>query len=218
MFELRDAHIGYNGTTVLDGITLTIEQGERVAVIGKSGSGKTSLLRRLYQQQRATAALVPQELGLVRTLSVFHNIYMGRLAHQGLAYNLINLIRPLAREIERVGRIAEPLGLAEKLHEPAGELSGGQQQRVAVARALNFGAKTIVADEPVSALDPARQRHVLDLIADRHETILIAMHDISAVLDLATRVIGIAQGRIVVDEATAQFDQASLDGLGLTDG
>ncbi|NIP72794.1 MAG: ATP-binding cassette domain-containing protein, partial [Gammaproteobacteria bacterium] len=76
LFEMRGATIGYNGVPVLRDITLTIERGERVAFVGPSGAGKSTLLGTLYGQQAARAALVPQEYALVKTLSVFHNVYM----------------------------------------------------------------------------------------------------------------------------------------------
>ncbi|MGE0253768.1 MAG: ATP-binding cassette domain-containing protein [Alphaproteobacteria bacterium] len=203
VFALADARVAYGGVEVLRGVTLTIDAGERVALIGKSGAGKSSLLRLLHAQRRERTALVPQDLGLVRTLSVFHNIYMGRLAHHSALYNIANLVRPLPREVAAVRTLTEALDLSEKLFAPAGSLSGGQQQRVAVGRALHFGGDALLADEPVSALDPQRTRDVLRMVIDRHPTVVIAMHDIPLLLELATRVIGIADGRVVLDAPTA---------------
>lgn len=209
--------MAYGGTSVLRDITLTIERGERVAIVGRSGAGKTSLLTRLYEQQRGHAALVPQDLGLVRSLSVFHNIFMGRLGQNRLAYNLINLVHPPKAEIARVAEITNPLDLTEKMFAPIGELSGGQQQRVAVGRALYYGGSTILADEPISALDRPRARRVMKLIADRHETVLIAMHDIDLALELADRIIGIADGTLALDEPAARLNRSTLDDLSLVE-
>ena len=128
LFEMAGAYIGYNGVTVLNDITLKIEPGERVALIGPSGAGKSTLLTTLYRQRRERAALVPQEFALVKNLSVFHNVFMGRLDRHSSWYNLINLIHPLRREVGALQPVLEAVGLEDKLGTPIGELSGGQQK------------------------------------------------------------------------------------------
>jgi len=213
LFDLRNADARYNDATVLRGISLSIEAGERVALVGRSGAGKSTLLRMLYEQRPGNAALLPQELGLVRALSVFHNIYMGRLNRHSVWYNLVNLIRPMAREVAPVRAIAVRLGLEEKLFEPAAELSGGQQQRTAVARALNQGSKVLIGDEPVSAVDEHQSRIVLESINERHETVIIAMHDTALALTYANRVVGLRGGAIVLDQPTAGMAPSDLDDL-----
>ena len=90
LFALREVNIRYDGYDVLKDISLRIDKGERVSLVGKSGAGKSTLLKLFYQQQRAETALVPQELGLVKLLSVFHNVYIGRLHRHGSWYNLTN--------------------------------------------------------------------------------------------------------------------------------
>ena len=95
LFSLRGASLGYDGKPVLHDVSLIIEAGERVALVGPSGAGKSTLLSALYQQQKARTALVPQDGALVKQLSVFHNVYIGRLHRHGAFYNLLNLIRPL---------------------------------------------------------------------------------------------------------------------------
>lgn len=213
LFDLRDADARYNDAPVLHGITLSIEAGERVALVGRSGAGKSTLLHMLYERRRAEAALLPQDLGLVRALSVFHNIYMGRLNRHSAWYNLANLIRPMAREIAPARAIAARLGLEEKLFEPAGELSGGQQLRTAVGRALSQESKILIGDEPVSAVDELQSRVVLECISERHETVIIAMHDTALALAYTDRVIGLRDGTIVLDQPTAGMAPSDLDDL-----
>jgi phosphonate transport system ATP-binding protein len=213
LFDLRNAHARYNGAAVLSGITLSIDAGERVALVGRSGAGKATLLRLLYNQRAAESALLPQELGLVRVLSVFHNIYMGRLNRHSVWYNFVNLVRPMAREVETVRVIADRLGLEEKLFAPAGELSGGQQQRTAVGRALNQGSKILIGDEPVSAVDEHQSRVVLESINEGHETVLLAMHDIQLAIAYTDRVIGLRDGAIILDQPTAGMVPSDLDDL-----
>ena len=211
MFELDNASASYNKREVLSGVTLKIAEGERVALVGESGAGKSTLLALLYRQQSADSALIPQDWALVRTLSVFHNVYIGRLNRYSTWYNLRNLIRPSSREIDAIEPILESLGLADKIFAPVGELSGGQQQRAAVARALFQGSPALLGDEPVSAVDENQARRILETIRKTHSTIVLAMHDVSLALAYTDRVIGIRNGGIVLDKPTAGLSRADLD-------
>ncbi len=211
LFDLNGASAAYNGKPALLDISLKIEPGERVALVGPSGAGKSTLLGLLYQQQRLRSALVPQASALVRPLSVFHNVYIGRLHLHPTWYNLLNLIRPLRRELEAVRPILEKLGLEEHLLTPAGELSGGQQQRTGVARALFQGSGALLGDEPVSAVDGHQSRVVLEAINASYHTVVLAMHDVSLALAYTDRLIGLKQGRLIFDRPTAGMKPADLD-------
>jgi phosphonate transport system ATP-binding protein len=213
LFELRHFSAHYNGREVLSNVSLNIDAGERVALIGKSGAGKSTLLALFYEQQRANASLVPQELGLVKSLSVFHTVYRGRLHRHGTCYNLINLVRPLRREVDAVRKTMAELELEEKLFAAVGELSGGQQQRTAVGRAVHQGSPILLADEPVSSVDEHQSRVVLETINARHDTVILAMHDINLALANTDRVIGLQSGRVVIDEVTAGLTSGDLDTL-----
>lgn len=210
MFQLDDVEAGYNGRAVLHGVSLSIKPGERVALVGRSGAGKSTLLTLLYEQRKDRAALVPQEAALVRTLSVFHNVYAGRLDRHGALYNLANLIRPMRREVSAVRAVTDSLGLSDKLFEPAGELSGGQQQRTAVARALFRGGDALLGDETVSAVDEHQARAVLGAINAAFGTVVLAMHDTKLALEFTDRIIGLDHGRVVMDEPAAGLSPADL--------
>lgn len=210
MFQLDDVEAGYNGRAVLHGVSLSIKPGERVALVGRSGAGKSTLLTLLYEQRKDRAALVPQEAALVRTLSVFHNVYAGRLDRHGALYNLANLIRPMRREVSAVRAVTDSLGLSDKLFEPAGELSGGQQQRTAVARALFRGGDALLGDETVSAVDEHQAREVLGAINAAFGTVVLAMHDTTLALEFTDRIIGLDHGRVVMDEPAAGLSPADL--------
>lgn len=209
-FDLKDAVVSYDGRPVLRGITLRIGRGERVALVGRSGAGKSTLLNLLYDQRRATAALVPQDPGLVRTLSVFHNVYMGRLDRHPVWYSLANLVWPVRREVEAVRELLEGLELAEKLFEPAGELSGGQQQRTSVARALFRAGDALLADEPVASVDEHQSRTVLAAINAAYETTVLAMHDVDLALAYCDRIVGLEDGRIVLDAPSSGMRREDL--------
>lgn len=213
LFDLRGATARYDGRAVLSDISLRIAAGERVALVGRSGAGKSTLLKLLYEQSTVEVALLPQELGLVRVLSVFHNIFIGRLSRNSAWYNLVNLIRPLAKEVAAVKAIAERLGIDDKVFTPVGQLSGGQQQRTAVGRALFQDSPVLLGDEPVSAVDGHQSRAVLQSINDQYETVILAMHDIALAIAYADRIVGLRDGRIVIDQPTAGMNPADLDDL-----
>ena len=211
--ELKNAAVQFNGTSVLEDFSIEIEQGEKVALVGQSGAGKSTLLNLLYQKYKDGASLVPQDLGLVRALSVFHNVYMGQLDKHTTWYNIINLIRPKKKEIETIVPILEKLGIKDKIFEPIKELSGGQQQRVAVARAIFQNSVTFFGDEPVSAIDERRSQTVMEAIINNHQTVILSMHDVDLALKNSTRIIGLKEGQKIMDEPVKGIKAKDLDDL-----
>jgi phosphonate transport system ATP-binding protein len=213
LFALKGASLGYNGRPVLEDVTFSIDTGERVALVGRSGAGKSTLLGALYQQQQQRTALVPQDGALVSQLSVYHNVYIGRLHRHGTLNNLVNLVRPWRAPVAAVTAILAELDMAEKLHTVVGQLSGGQKQRTAVARALYQGGEVLLGDEPVSAVDGVQARHILTAINRSCRTVVLAMHDVQLALEFATRMIGLRDGHIVFDrpaQALAAHELADL--------
>jgi phosphonate transport system ATP-binding protein len=213
MFALREANLGYDGRPVVRDVTLAIERGERVAIVGPSGAGKSTLLHALYRQQRERTALVPQDGALVKQLSVYHNVYIGRLHRHGSLTNLINLLRPLRAHVASVRAVLDEVDLTDKLFTPVGELSGGQQQRTAVARALYHGGEVLLGDEPVSAVDANQARAVLRAIARACPTVVLVMHDVDLALEQATRVIGLRAGRVAFDRPADALAPEELTAL-----
>lgn len=211
MLRLSSPSLGYGpGTRVLSDVNLHIQAGERVALLGKSGSGKSTLLAHLRQQCHGEAGWCPQQPALVPQLTAFHNIYTGGLSRQWALTNLRNLLWPGQRCRREITAIAAPLGLRDCLWQRAGTLSGGQQQRVAVARAVFQRQALLLADEPVAALDGHQGAELLHWLLAQHETAVIALHQVNLALAHCTRIIGLANGRILVD---APADQLSGDQL-----
>jgi phosphonate transport system ATP-binding protein len=193
VFELKRACAGYNGRPVLFDIDLTVRVNERVAVMGRSGAGKSTLLSLLYAQRPGGVALIPQASALVKPLSVFHNVYMGRLDRHSTAYNLRNLVWP------RCAACWQASALEDEIFNTAGALSGGQQQRASVARALYNGRPILVGDEPVSALDRVQGSAVLSLLKRRHKTVVLALHDVHHALEHADWIVVLEHGRKIID-------------------
>jgi phosphonate transport system ATP-binding protein len=210
LVNLHNASAGYNGRAVLHNIDLTIHVGERIAVMGRSGAGKSTLLNLLHQSLAEQVALIPQAAALVKTLSVFHNVYMGRLDRHPTWYNLRTLVWPRRDDIAEITSILDRVGLTDKLFATAGTLSGGQQQRTSVARALYNGRSVVIGDEPVSALDRVQAADILAKLCAKHETAILALHDIPLALANVDRIVVIDEGRIALDAPAKTLSATDL--------
>ncbi|WP_355661714.1 ATP-binding cassette domain-containing protein [Halomonas salifodinae] len=208
---LAGAVADYGPTRVLGPLDLTLAPGERVALVGKSGAGKSTLLALMHERWRDQGvALMPQDLGLVPTLSVFHNVYMGRLDRHPWWVNLLTLVRPRQRDVATISPLLERLGIAEKRWVPCGELSGGQRQRVAAARVIHQGGRVLLADEPVSALDGPQAESVMRALTERYDMAVLAMHDLELALRHCNRVVGIQAGHIAIDRPSRELSANDL--------
>ena len=213
LLELREESAGYKDTTILRGLNLTIKPGERIALVGESGAGKSTLLHLLYNRLGSRAALMPQDSALVQALSVFHNVYMGRLHERSVWRNLRNLIFPVPSDVDEVRAVLARLRLGDKIFSNVGQLSGGQYQRTALARALYHPGQVIVADEPVSSVDEHQAREILATMNNEKETVLLAMHDRELAIEFADRIVGLRDGRIVLDQSSKSMKPNDLNDL-----
>ncbi len=211
LFQLVNHGLNYGPEVVWKNLNITINPGERVALLGPSGAGKSSLLNVLYKQQAEHIALCPQDLGLVDILSVYQNIFMGQLECHSAIYNLCNLIRPFQSHRVAIGQLVEELGMPEKLFHSVDQLSGGQRQRVAIGRALYRQQPIFFGDEPVSSLDPLQAQMLLELIVERHETSVVSLHNRQLALSVFDRIIGLRDGEIHFDRPAADISLDELD-------
>ncbi|MCG7199655.1 ATP-binding cassette domain-containing protein [Marinobacter pelagius] len=212
-FDLSGLTASFGGERVLGPLSLRVREGEQVALVGKSGAGKSTLIRLIHEQVGRNSSLVPQELGLVNALPVFHNVFMGQLDKHRTWYNTLSLIRPFAADRAAVKNLLDELGMAEKLWIPTASLSGGQRQRVAIARAIYRDESLLLADEPVSALDGPRALQVMALLRDRFATSVIALHDVELALQYCNRIVGIQDGLIELDEPSDRLSPSDIMSL-----
>jgi phosphonate transport system ATP-binding protein len=213
LVELAGAQAHYGGRSILSDIDLAVANGERIALVGESGAGKTTLLRLIVERCGARASYIPQDTGLVRALTVFHNIYMGRLHRRSTLRNLRNLVWPARADVADVRAVAERLRLEDKMFSAVGTLSGGQQQRTPVGRALFHDGDVLIGDEPVSSVDEHQAREILSLLRDAKETTILALHDRELALAYAERIVGVREGRIVMDSRASDLTPSDLDFL-----
>lgn len=232
MISIRGLTKRFGKTTVLDSIDLDIADGERVAIIGPSGTGKSTLLRSLNYLDRpdsgvirisdltvdAATATSAQILALRRRTSfVFQNyaLFANKTARENVSEALITVQRkPRAEAEARADAILRETGLSDKAGSFPAALSGGQAQRVGIGRAMALDAALMLLDEPTSALDPEWVGEVLDLlrrVAERRQTMLIVTHEMKFAREIADRVIFMDGGRIVEQGPPEQLFDAPID-------
>ena len=212
-FSFLNESISYENLLAIDNITLEIEKGEKIALLGKSGSGKSTLLKRMYELQDKSSSYIPQELGLVNNLSVFHNVYISKLDTNSLFYNIRNLIKPIKNEVDNISNILSKLFLDDKIFIKSLNLSGGQKQRVAIARALYSQNKILLADEPISALDEYLSQKVIGILNDSFQTVICTLHNVDLAVENFDRVIGLKDGKLLLDKRCEDLTEEDREKL-----
>jgi phosphonate transport system ATP-binding protein len=228
------------GVRGLDDVSLKIDQGEFVAIIGLSGAGKSTLIRtvnrmidategqvlvdgvdvmslkgRALRRFRRKVGMIFQSFNLVSRTTAIKNVLASKVPDMNLFAVLLGL-HSKAQKIQALEAL-DKVGILDKAYTRCDQLSGGQQQRVALARTLNQNPSIILADEPVAALDPVTARQVMSdfrqINQDMNIAILLNIHHVDLALDYADRVIGIRAGRIVFDGPCSGVTQEILDNI-----
>jgi tungstate transport system ATP-binding protein len=213
LFALHELEVRYGGVQALVGATLSVQAGERVALIGANGSGKSTLLRVLHglvphasgafvgRVPRRAQAMLFQRPHMLR-MSVRNNVALALWLH-GVPW------RSAQQEaMEALARV----GLEGLAGRNARTLSGGQQQRMALARAWALKPAVLLLDEPTASLDPTAKREVEALIAEaaHGRTLVFASHNLGQVKRLASRVVYLEQGRVLADLPVHDFFHGPL--------
>ena len=237
VFSGQKVSLNLGGSTVLDNLNFEISVGEKVGLIGSSGAGKSTLLSLLNGQWQATKGdltiwgesfaklkgkrrrkiqrqigTIYQQLHLVESLAVVHNVNAGNLGRWSFPKAAFSLVFPL--EQRRSQWALEQVGIPEKRFAKTSDLSGGQKQRVALARVLIQDPEIILADEPISSLDPQLSRDMMNLLVDlcdRHgKTLVVSLHSLEFAKSHCDRLIGLKQGQILFDLPAAEVTDEQL--------
>ena len=245
MFEFRNVTRRFGAMIAVKDITLDIPSGQMVGVIGRSGAGKSTMLRMInrladpssgsisfngmevsalsgaaLRRWQCDCAMIFQQFNLVPRLDVLTNVLLGRLNQRSTLTSVLSLF---TRE-ERIMAIAalERLGIEQAALQPAGTLSGGQQQRVAIARALMQQPKVLLADEPIASLDPMNAKIVMDALKQINEsegiTVICNLHTLDTARAYCERIIGMAAGKVVFDGAPEQLTSQAVSDIYGADG
>ncbi|MDX6741405.1 phosphonate ABC transporter ATP-binding protein [Actinocorallia sp. A-T 12471] len=224
--RVRGLRKEFGARTVLAGIDLDVAAGEFLAVLGANGSGKSTALRCVVGLETPTAgaievggdgvaAMVFQKIHLVGRRSALDNVCAGALGRLPLRRSLTPALFPRALREEAMACL-DRVGLADRAAEPARRLSGGQQQRVAIARALCQRATLLLADEPVSALDPKAAEQVVALLAELARdglAVAAVLHQPALARAHADRIVGLLGGRIDLDAPASAVGDHDVDRL-----
>jgi phosphonate transport system ATP-binding protein len=226
----RVSHRFANGTQALQDVSLGFDSQAFTVLIGPSGAGKSTLMRVLnglirpssgkvsvgnteitaakdrdIRLARRKIGMVFQQFNLVKRLTALENVLLGRLAYRESWRSLLHL--PAKAEMQRALEILDRVGMADYAWQRSDTLSGGQQQRVGIARALAQEPQFILADEPISALDPKSSEQVMELLRDIHVvdgiTVIANLHYLGTVREYANRVVALKQGQVIFDGAVA---------------
>lgn len=227
MIILKQVHKTYsNGTHALNGISLTIEQGEFVYIIGPTGSGKSTIIRLLNGEEKPTKGSVEvvgvnvgklrhrkvpiyrrnlgvvfQDFKLLEKKTVLENVLF--------ALEVVNTPSLVARR--RAREVCNLVGLGDKLNAYPSQLSGGQQQRTAIARAIANRPKVLICDEPTGNLDPAKSKEIIDILEkinrDENTTILMVTHDQQLVDNHRRRTVALQDGYLVSDLVAGGYNK-----------
>lgn len=235
MLEVNKLNKVYpNGTHALKGVSLNVQPGEFLVVIGLSGSGKSTLLRCINALHDATSGsinfegqevtelkgkqirdvrsrigMIFQHFNLIPRKTVMTNVLSGTLSKTGITKSILGIFPE--EEKKRAREYINIVGLRGKENARADNLSGGQQQRVAIARALMQNPKVLLADEPVASLDPATSHSVMQYLKKVNEelgvTVICNLHFLSLVREYASRVVALKDGKMIYEGNPSDIDE-----------
>lgn len=230
MISLREVGLVYpNGTRALDGIDLEIAKGSFVFLVGHSGTGKSSLLRLLYREQKPSSGMVVVdgiEIGKLKRSKipelrrkvgvVFQDfkLLLDKTVWENVAFALQVTGAPTRDVMRQVPRVLDLVGMAHKSRVFPNELSGGEQQRAAIARALVNNPKILLCDEPTGNLDPVNANEVVDLLHRinlKGTTVVVATHNALVVDRMRRRVIRLEHGKVLADDERGLYHGIESD-------
>ena len=226
MINFQNVSKIYNNShtmTALDDVDFKIEEKEFVSVVGKSGAGKSTIIKLLIGEEKPTKGKVmfgdydvnklksrelPKFRRHIGVIFQDFRLLAGKTAFENVAFALEVAGRPQQEIREFVPQALEMVGLADKMNNFSKELSGGEKQRVAIARAMINHPDVLIADEPTGNLDPMNSAEIIKLLLKINELgtiIILATHNKDVINDLSRRVISLNNGRIMSDEKQGKY-------------
>ena len=226
LLEVRDIHKSFSGVTILNGVDITVDRGDVIAIRGPSGSGKTTLLRCINFLETADSGTMrfggktyelahtdKREIAELRKHTGFvfqnYNLFANKTALQNVTLGLTSARKMARGKAEEIGmEMLKRVGMESRASYYPSQLSGGQQQRVAIARALAADPEIIYFDEPTSALDPELIGEVLSVMRDlaaSGRTMVVVTHEMSFARDVSSHVIFMEKGKIVEEGPSKEF-------------
>lgn len=218
VYKIYNAH-----SSALEDVSFQINPGEFVSLAGRSGAGKSTIIKLLVGEERPTRGRIffgQYEVGKLKDKElpafrrhigiVFQDFRLltGKNAYENVAFALEVAGRPQREIDELVPQVLDMVGLSDKMHNFPHQLSGGEQQRVAIARAMVHRPEVIIADEPTGNLDPFHTWEIINLLQKINQlgtTLLLATHDKEVINYLEKRVITLDRGRLIRDEAKGKY-------------
>ncbi|WP_035784189.1 amino acid ABC transporter ATP-binding protein [Butyrivibrio sp. MC2021] len=226
LLEIKDVSKYFDDKEVLKGVSLKVEKGDVVSILGASGSGKTTFLRCINYLENADSGVMVfdgkeydlkassrKEMTEIRKKTGFvfqnYNLFANKTVLENVTLGLTSGRKiPAGMAKDRAVKVLDKVGMADYLDYYPSQLSGGQQQRVAIARALATDPEVIYFDEPTSALDPQLTAEVLQVmrqLAKDGMTMIVVTHEMSFAKEVSTKVVFMADGVVVEESTPADF-------------
>lgn len=238
ILQLNNIHKSYDQkNSVLNDISLSLEEGQLISIIGPSGAGKSTLLRcinrmiepssgevifdnqnivlldkKRLRRTRAKIGMIFQHYNLVSRLTVFENVLHGRFGYKNTWQGLLNLYTEEEKTLAL--NILQKLGMEDHIYKRCDQLSGGQKQRVGIARALVQEPKLLLCDEPIASLDPNASKVIMDHLQEISKTmgitVLVNLHQVEVATRYSDRIIGLSKGCKVFDDEPVKLDKFAI--------
>lgn len=226
MIEIKDLHKKFDDVEVLKGVSFKVNEGDVIAILGKSGSGKTTILRCLNflttadkgtlifdNKEYDLSSISKKDISSIRKKTGFvfqnYNLFLNKTVLENVTEGLIVARKMDKKQAEEIALDAlSKVGMADKKDSYPSSLSGGQQQRVSIARALAYKPEVIYFDEPTSALDPELINEVLMVmkqLANDGITMIVVTHEMSFAKNVSNRVLFVEEGAIIEDSDSKSF-------------
>ena len=226
MIEIKDLHKKFDDVEVLKGVSFKVNEGDVIAILGKSGSGKTTILRCLNfltvadkgtlifdNKEYDLSSISKKDISSIRKKTGFvfqnYNLFLNKTVLENVTEGLIVARKMDKKQAQEIALDAlNKVGMADKKDSYPSSLSGGQQQRVSIARALVYKPEIIYFDEPTSALDPELINEVLMVmkqLANDGITMIVVTHEMSFAKNVSNRVLFVEDGTIIEDSDSKSF-------------